>query len=89
MIIAITQHGRGVPYKFESLLSADEHPLIQYGDAFIDGHTDICKNYVLKGGLVDLKSVLKNMNARQSVQDLLAEPEDIKLHAEQIWEELS
>lgn len=87
MIIAITQGGCGKPYVFDNLIEADEHPIIQYGDAFISDHTDIPKNYKLKNGLADLKAVLMGLGDTRSLS-LLNEHSDIIVHAQQVWDDI-
>jgi hypothetical protein len=38
-VIAVTRAGRGDVYRFSSVLKADSHPIVQYGDAIIASRT--------------------------------------------------
>lgn len=46
--IAVTRNGKGEFWRFENRSEADLHPLVQYGDAILDGSLDILSNYTLR-----------------------------------------
>lgn len=44
-VIAVTRMGWGKAFKFRSRTAADEHPLIQYGDAILVSPEDVSESY--------------------------------------------
>jgi hypothetical protein len=85
--IAITRAGRGKAFRFDTLIEADEHPLIQYGDAFLSGPEDVSKNYNWNG-IRDLKEVLEDFDTPEALLNDLQHKDDIPGVAERIWDVL-
>lgn len=93
--LAITRGGWGQVWTFESREAADRHPLIQYGDAILEGHADLADSYPphrlpavalrVLGDARQAQDVQQRVNDRESA---LSQERRIALVVGELWDGL-
>lgn len=93
VVVAITRQGLGDIYAFKTFTEADEHPLVQFGDAIIKDADDIVSQYnwlemPALGKRLGLVSNVDETIARLRELDVVVRKQRMKEAAVELWKKL-